>query len=87
MTYKLESVPLLRGPLQHGVAYSTTVTGAGHKIKYSQKAAPCLTLPGEVWDVYCEDIRENTLFYNDTIPYCAPHELGILWAFCLYLLL
>ena len=48
---------------------------------------PYLTLMGELWGVYCEDLEENWLYYTGTTLYIvgAWHWSGVgwLWKQCL----
>ena len=41
---------------------------------------PYLALPGVLWDVYCADIGENWMRYNDTALF-ECHIFSIVWSF------
>ena len=41
------------------------------------KYIPYLTLRGQVWDVFCEDLRENWPCYNSTALYCLQYVNGL----------
>ena len=51
-------VPLYGGPLQHDIAYSTSVTEALHKSEFVFTIdTPYLAPMGKLWGVYCDDFQ------------------------------
>ena len=61
---------LQRGPIFHDITYSTAMTVADHRPNFKLTTdIPYLTLMGELWGIYCKDIRENWSRYDGTALY------------------
>ena len=58
--------------VKYDMAYITAVTGAEHKSRFEPTTyIPYLTLTGELWDVFYENLRENLSHYKIIkAPYC-----------------
>ena len=55
--YIYSRVPLLHSPIQRNTAVITAVTEGGYKSDFEPiKYIPYLTLMGQLWDVFCEDL-------------------------------
>ena len=67
-------MPLLRVPVQHGIAYITAVTEAEYESEFEPtKDNSYLTC--KLWDVFCEDLGEILPHYNGTSLYSNGKHL------------
>ena len=86
--HKYSQVPLLHGIIYHHITYDTAITVAKSKsdIRITTDN-PYVTVTGELWGIYCEELGENGPWYNGTALHyrCTDakkyHALGY---FCLH---
>ena len=58
------------GLIYHDITYHTAMSVAERKSDFNLKTdTPYRALACELWGVYCEDLGENLLHFNDTALY------------------
>ena len=72
---KYSQVPLKHALISHDITYDTAITVAESKsdIRFTTDA-PYLTLTGELWGVYCDNLGENWPRYNGTALHTNPRD-------------